>query len=265
MTGRARGRARGRSRGQAATAALPKPGEKASASSGGGASEPPQVGRGGRGRAAVQAVAAPPPVVQPPPTQAPVQAMAKMTVQDPPGSAMTPKPTPPPAAADDGGRKRERTYGAEPHTRPEHIKDKKGTSGSAITVMSNFVRLKNRPNTVIYQYHVNFSPPVENKRVRYYLIAHKEDLFGKVKTFDGMILFLPHRLPDQVTKYVAALKDGTNVEVSVALTNELSANSPICIQLFNIIFRRSVCVCVGVEVFHCHNLVLIGTVKILVL
>ncbi len=244
MTGRARGRSRGRSRGQAATAALPKPGEQASASGVGGASDPPQVGRGGRGRAAVQAAVAPPPVVQPPPptqppVQPPVQAMAKMNIQ---ATSDTSKPAappaPPPAAAAAGGGRKERTYGSEPHTRPEHIKDKKGTAGNPITVMSNFVALKNRPDTVIYQYHVNFSPNVDNKRTRYYLIAHRDDLFGKVKTFDGMILFLPHRLPDQLTKYVASLNDGTNIEVSVTLTNELSANSPICIQLFNIIFRR---------------------------
>ncbi len=248
MTGRARGRARGRSRGQAAATALPKPGEQASASSMGGVSDPPQVGRGGRGRAAIQAAAAPTPVVQPPPSQAPsqppsqapsqppTQAMSKMSIKEP--SVTAPKPTPSPVADSGKSSKREQTYTSEPHTRPEHIKDKKGTSGTQIRVMSNFVALKNRPNTVIYQYHVNFSPPVENKRVRYYLIAHKEDLFGKVKIFDGMILFLPRRLPDQTTKYVASLKDGTNVEVTVTLTNELSTNSPICIQLFNILFRR---------------------------
>ncbi len=238
MTGRARGRARGRSRGQAAAAAT-RPGEKSTQ----GATSEPQVGRGGRGRA----VAAQPtvtPVQQTPPPQLPVEKMAQMTVKKTPTPPMK-EPTPPmkeptpPASGAGVGRSTGRGGGyTEPCTRPEHIIDKRGTSGTPITVMSNFVSLKNRPDSVIYQYNVGFSPQVDSKRVRYFLIAHREDLIGTVKTFDGMILYLPIRLPDQVTKYMSSLRDGTNIEVTITLTNDLNTNSPVCMQLFNIIFRR---------------------------
>lgn len=227
MTGRARGRARGRSRGQAA-AVDPKPGEKLSQAT----PTEPQVGRGGRGRAAPQQKP-----TQVPPAQPPVQQMAKMSVKEETAAQVPTKEPTPPASGASIGRSTGRGF-SEPYTRPEHIKVKTGESGTPISVMSNFIALKNRPDTALFQYHVNFSPPVESKRVRNYLVYHREDLFGKTRVFDGMILYLPIRLANDVTTYHANVRDGSTIQVTVTLTNELSANSPICIQLFNILFRR---------------------------
>lgn len=123
-------------------------------------------------------------------------------------------------------------------TRPEHIQDKRGSSGKAIKVISNYVKMKSRPNCSLYQYNVSYSPPIENKKLRVGLLYGYEAI-GQTKAFDGMILYLPHKLPDQVTKYTTkTLRDQTTVEVVITLTNELSADSPICLQLFNVIFRR---------------------------
>ncbi len=237
MTGRARGRARGRSRGTAQTAqtATPRPGDAPKEPS---ATTEQKVGRGGRGKATLtqakpqeQQQQEQQEQVQRPPTEAPVEQIQALQIS-------SKEPSPPATTAAAAGRGgRGRGY-SEPVTRPEHIQDKRGTSGRPLSVMSNYVRMNSRPNCALYQYNVSYSPPIENKRLRMALLYSYEGI-GKTKAFDGMVLYLPHKLPDQVTKYTTKTQREQNViEVSITLTNELNANSPVCLQLFNVIFRR---------------------------
>ncbi len=238
MTGRARGRARGRSRGGAPLDTV-RPGEPKQQPG-----TEQQVGRGSRGRGAAQqqqqqqqqARAQQPPRQQQPPPQTqqvspPVEKMQALDV------SAKKDPSPPATAASQGRGGRGRG-GAEPVTRPEHITDKRGATGRTINVFSNYITLKSRPNCNLYQYNVSYSPMIESKRLRVALLYSFKDI-GSTKAFDGMILYLPHKLPDQVTKFTTVtLRDQTQVEVTITLTNELSSNSPICLQLFNIIFRK---------------------------
>ena len=195
----------------------------------------PQIGPGrgsrGRGTAATQQQQQPPPKQAPQQVSPPVEEMAAMGV-----SQKSPPPTAPATAGRGaGGRGR---GAAEPVTRPEHIVDKRGTTGQEINVVSNYIKMLNRPNCALYQYNVSYAPPIESKRLRLALLYSYQGI-GQTKAFDGMILYLPHKLPDQVTKYTTTTqRDQTKVEVCITLTNELSADSPICLQLFNVIFRR---------------------------
>lgn len=72
-----------------------------------------------------------------------------------------------------------------------------GSSGSVIPLISNFFRIVSRPQWVLYQYHVDYQPPIESRRLRTALLFQHEVL-GIARTFDGALLFLPHRLPDKV-------------------------------------------------------------------
>ena len=238
MTGRARARARGRSRGGAPLETR-RPGEPQQQTPAP-TQQQVQVGRGSRGRGAgtqqkpPQQKQAPP--QQPPPAQQQSRGDIPVAVQSLTALQISPKePSPPSTATPAAGRGRGES---EPATRPVHIKDKRGTTGRAIEVVSNYVKLKSKPNCALYQYNVSYSPVIENKRLRVALLYSYEGI-GQTKAFDGMILYLPHKLPDQVTKYVTKTqRDQTTVEVTITLTNELSADSPTCLQLFNIIFRR---------------------------
>ena len=232
MTGRARGRARGRSRGQTQPQAR-RPGEPGAPST---EASQPQVGRG-RGRAAaaapqqVQKQQQPPP--QPAAQQPPTEQMAGMKVTNGAGESHPPATT---TTAGRGGRGRSFT---EMHTKPEHVVDKRGTTKSQdIRVTSNYVVLRSRPNTALYQYHVKYEPNLEYKKLRIGLLCSQEQIIGKVKAFDGMILYLPHRLQQDVTEIQVKTRRDEDVKITITLTNELSANNPVCLQLFNIIFRR---------------------------
>ena len=73
-----------------------------------------------------------------------------------------------------------------------------GVSGAQIQVITNYFNLEQAPDWHLYQYHVDFNPPVESKRMRIALLCSHEELIGKTKAFDGMVLFLPKKLQEQV-------------------------------------------------------------------
>ncbi|XP_037115295.1 piwi-like protein 1 [Syngnathus acus] len=121
----------------------------------------------------------------------------------------------------------------------EHVKtSKSGSSGSAIQLSANFYRIVSRPQWVLYQYHVDFNPPMEARRLRTALLLQHEQVLGSAHCFDGAVLFLPQRLDDKVTALHSRTRNGEDVQITVTLTNELPPTSPVCLQLYNIIFRR---------------------------
>lgn len=73
-----------------------------------------------------------------------------------------------------------------------------GTSGKTITVQTNYFKLECAPDWHLYQYHVDFNPPVVSRKLRVGLLADHKDLLGTTRAFDGMVLFLPRRLQQDV-------------------------------------------------------------------
>uniref|UniRef100_A0A8D0CPZ3 Piwi-like RNA-mediated gene silencing 1 n=1 Tax=Sander lucioperca TaxID=283035 RepID=A0A8D0CPZ3_SANLU len=139
-----------------------------------------------------------------------------------------------------GGRRRDfHDAGVNTRQAMEHVKDSKsGTSGAAIQLTANFFRIVSRPQWVLYQYHVDFKPPMEARRLRSALLFHHEEVLGSARSFDGALLFLPNRLHNKETVLHSETRNGEKVQITVTLTNELPPTSPVCIQFYNIIFRR---------------------------
>ncbi|XP_067087216.1 piwi-like protein 1 isoform X3 [Osmerus mordax] len=139
-----------------------------------------------------------------------------------------------------GGRRRD-FHDAGIFTRQamDHVKESKtGTSGSPIELKANFFRILSRPQWVLYQYHVDFKPPMESRRLRSALLFQHSETLGMARTFDGALLFLPQRLPNPETVLHSETRHGEKVQITVTLTNELPPTSPVCLQFYNIIFRR---------------------------
>ncbi|XP_013862602.1 piwi-like protein 1, partial [Austrofundulus limnaeus] len=139
-----------------------------------------------------------------------------------------------------GGRRRDfHDTGINTRQAMEHVKDSKaGTSGAVIKLSANFFRLLSRPQWVLNQYHVDFKPPMESRRLRSALLLQHEEVLGPASSFDGALLFLPQRLPNKETVLHSETRNGEKVQITVTLTNELPPTSPVCIQFYNIIFRR---------------------------
>uniref|UniRef100_A0A8C3A461 Piwi-like RNA-mediated gene silencing 1 n=1 Tax=Cyclopterus lumpus TaxID=8103 RepID=A0A8C3A461_CYCLU len=139
-----------------------------------------------------------------------------------------------------GGRRRDfNDAGVNTREAMVHVKDSKlGTSGAPIKLTANFFRILSRPQWVLYQYHVDFNPPMEARRLRSALLYQHEEALGSARSFDGAMLFLPLKLPNKETVLHSETRNGEKVQITVTLTNELPPTSPVCIQFYNIMFRR---------------------------
>lgn len=233
MTGRARGRSRGRGRGSGGDAAR-RPGEGAQEAM----PEQAPVGRGrSRGPPPAQTAApAPAPQQQQRPAAAPpTEAMAAMSVrqeQRPPVGAGGP--------GEQRSERRSRDIQLEPATKPAHITDKKGGTGGKVSLVTNHFRLLTKTDFGVYQYNVSFNPEMESKRLRVGLLKSQNETIGQVHAFDGMMLYLPKKLPEAVTKFNLTTRREEAVEMTIMFTNEIPKDSPSMLQLYNIIFRRFV-------------------------
>ncbi|CAL8343202.1 unnamed protein product [Lota lota] len=141
----------------------------------------------------------------------------------------------------DRGRSRRDFHDEGIHTRQamEHVKtSKSGNSGQSIPLRANFFRIVSRPQWVLYQYHVDYQPMMESRRLRSALLFHHGDSLGSARSFDGALLFLPHKLPSKETLLHSETRHGEKVQIKITLTNELPPTSPVCLQFYNILFRR---------------------------
>ncbi|XP_075424811.1 piwi-like protein 1 isoform X1 [Ascaphus truei] len=214
MTGRARAKARGRARGQ--EAAQPGQGLLPGLALQG-RIEPPEPELVGRGRQRGT-----PAAPRPPATELQISAGFKEL-----------------SLAERGGRRRDfHDLGVNTRDTIDHVKvSKTGVSGNTIQLSTNHVRLVSRPQWVLYQYHVDYNPQMEARRLRFALLFQHEELIGKARAFDGSLLFLPRRL-EKVTEVFSQTRNGENVKITITLTNELPPTSPSCFHFYNIIFKR---------------------------
>ncbi|XP_073321445.1 piwi-like protein 1 [Pagrus major] len=213
MTGRARARSRGRARGQETTA----PGASQAREPAPAAPPPTEGELVGRGRQ----------------KGAPGPFSAEAVLQISAGFQQV-------KLGERGGRRRDfHDSGVNTRQAMEHVKESKtGSTGSPIPLTANFFRILSRPQWVLYQYHVDYNPPMESRRLRSALLFQHEEALGSARSFDGALLFLPHRLHSKETVLHSETRNGEKVQITVTLTNELPPSSPVCIQFYNILFRR---------------------------
>ncbi|XP_029458224.1 piwi-like protein 4 isoform X2 [Rhinatrema bivittatum] len=120
-----------------------------------------------------------------------------------------------------------------------HVKESKsGSSGIPLKMVTNLFGLGLPSNWRLFQYHVTFSPVLESKRLKIALIYSHSEFLGKAKAFDGAILFLSHKLENEVTELSTETKNGETVKITITLISQLPPGSPVCIHFFNILFKK---------------------------
>ncbi|KAI4537847.1 hypothetical protein MG293_012710 [Ovis ammon polii] len=120
-----------------------------------------------------------------------------------------------------------------------HVRDcKTGSSGIPVKLVTNLFNLDVPQDWQLYQYHVTYSPDIESRRLRIALLYSHRELSNKAKAFDGVILFLSQKLEEKVTELSSETQRGKTIKMTITLTRELPASSPVCIQVFNIIFKK---------------------------
>jgi aubergine-like protein len=66
--------------------------------------------------------------------------------------------------------------------------------------MANYFEVISKPNWILYQYHVDFVPQIESKRLRQAMLHCHDELFPQHYAFDGSTLYTLTKLPDEVKK-----------------------------------------------------------------
>ncbi|XP_054448603.1 piwi-like protein 4 [Pteronotus mesoamericanus] len=120
-----------------------------------------------------------------------------------------------------------------------HVRDRKtGSSGIPVKLVTNLFSLDLPQDWQLYQYHVTYMPDLESRSVRIALLYSHRELSNRAKAFDGTILFLSQKLEEKVTELSSETRRGEAVKMTITLTQELPASSPVCIQVFSIIFKK---------------------------
>ncbi|XP_018800241.1 PREDICTED: protein piwi [Bactrocera latifrons] len=138
--------------------------------------------------------------------------------------------------AGDNASKRERYEIV--HTRPSDIQTKMGSGGAPVTLQTNYYRLLTKPTWRIFQYHVDFSPHIELRRVRGGMLSeHRATLGGYL--YDGTKLFTSCKLAEEKTVIRAKSKFGDSYTIVIKYVGVISMTEWQSLQILNLILRRS--------------------------
>ncbi|XP_062995532.1 piwi-like protein 2 [Elgaria multicarinata webbii] len=135
-----------------------------------------------------------------------------------------PKPETPSAASDE-------------HIEKKELLMKQGSKGVSVPLAMNLIKIHCQ-NEAVYQYHVTFSPNVECKNMRFAMLKEHKSVTGEVTAFDGSILYLPIKLPQNVDLKCQRKTDGVEISVKIQMTKILEPSSDLCIPFYNVVFRR---------------------------
>ncbi|KAM5245958.1 piwi-like protein 4 [Ctenodactylus gundi] len=120
-----------------------------------------------------------------------------------------------------------------------HVRDcKTGSSGIPVKLVTNLFNLDLPQDWRLYQYYVTYSPDLASRKLRIALLYKHSKLSNKAKVFDGTTLFLSEKLEEKVTELSSETRNGETVKLTLTLQRELPSTSPVCIQVFNLIFKK---------------------------
>lgn len=130
------------------------------------------------------------------------------------------------------------------------VKEFRGTAGKPVPLEVNYVRLATKPGMGVFEYHVDYVPAIDSKRARCQLISSDPvvAVIGQTRVFDGMKLYLPHQLQQQVMSIPTMLAaDNSPVSLNIKFVKKTPPSE--CLHLYNVLFKK---------VMHCLQLTQIG-------
>lgn len=117
------------------------------------------------------------------------------------------------------------------------VVERVGKSGVKIGALTNYIRLQVENDKGVFEYEVRFDPAIHAAPVRFKLLNQHRDIIGATKTFDGVTLFLPKKLPNAVTTLKSENpNDGSAITVSIHYRRKKKMSD--CLQLYGILFDR---------------------------
>ncbi|XP_069157940.1 piwi-like protein Siwi [Procambarus clarkii] len=123
-------------------------------------------------------------------------------------------------------------------TRPQHVTDKKGTSGQPIILRANYYEVQATPDWALCMYHVVFCPDEVRTRVRKVLLRQHSQALGNY-VFDGNQLYLARKLPLNPMELASKRPDNQEpYTVTIRFLKEIPPCDTQFLQIFSILLRR---------------------------
>ncbi|XP_063698555.1 protein argonaute-3 [Culicoides brevitarsis] len=122
---------------------------------------------------------------------------------------------------------------SEPEKQTLHCR---GTKGVTVPIAVNYIKLLTDPDKGVFEYLVDFAPPIASKNIRCKLMGKIRDVIGETRTFDGVTLYLPIKLPEVVTKQAIQDINGDTYEIKITFRKQKRLSD--CVHLYNVLFDR---------------------------
>lgn len=102
--------------------------------------------------------------------------------------------------------------------------------------MTNYLPLHFDSGKGVFEYEVKFHPDVHAINLRQKLLNQHKPLLGNANTFDGVVLYLPIKLPKITEVMSVSPTDGANYQVKIIFKRKMKMSD--CKQLYNVLFDR---------------------------
>lgn len=114
---------------------------------------------------------------------------------------------------------------------------KHGNDGQKVKILTNYIRMNCDAEYGVFEYNVSFHPNVESQRLRSRFLFQHKDVIGNSSTFDGVVLYLPKKLPDEETVF-SSVDQTDNSEIQIKIKYKKQKRVQDCIHLYNLLFER---------------------------
>jgi aubergine len=112
-----------------------------------------------------------------------------------------------------------------------------GKDGTEVKLASNYFEITSAPDIMMYQYHVDYIPVLDDTRLQKALLREHEKTIGKY-IFTGTEMFTPARLPQPYELTSRRRSDDEPIRIIIRLVKEVHPADDMYIQIMNIIMRR---------------------------
>ncbi|XP_014672865.1 PREDICTED: piwi-like protein 1 isoform X2 [Priapulus caudatus] len=124
--------------------------------------------------------------------------------------------------------------------------NKQGTSGTPCSLVSNVFPITCAKDWVLYQYHVDFNPDIENKQTRLGMVyrhSRPNGALGDPILFDGMCLYMTRKM-ETFDLFSQRDSDGANIRITIKPVAELRRSTGVLevdgqlMTVFNNLFKK---------------------------
>lgn len=106
-----------------------------------------------------------------------------------------------------------------------------------ISIVSNYITLTTDADKGVFEYDVKYEPSIHAMNLRHRLLNKHKNIIGPTKTFDGNILYLPIRLPNENT-ILTSKNENDDTDVTIYIVFKRQKRLSECTRLYNILFDR---------------------------